>query len=33
MGKQLQWETDFSQALSKAKTEKKIVIVDFFNPG
>jgi hypothetical protein len=33
MSKMIQWETDFAKALKKAKTEKKPVMVDFFNPG
>jgi hypothetical protein len=27
------WETDYGVALKKAQTEKKPVILDFFNPG
>jgi len=33
MSKTIQWETDFSKALKRAKTEKKPVLLDFFNPG
>jgi uncharacterized protein YyaL (SSP411 family) len=33
MSKSIQWETDFSEALKKAKAEKKPVMLDFFNPG
>jgi hypothetical protein len=28
----IQWESDFSKALLRAKTEKKPVLMDFFNP-
>ncbi len=28
-----EWETELEQALSRAKDEKKFVVVDFFNPG
>ena len=27
------WETDIKKALSRAKAEKKYVMLDFFNPG
>ncbi len=27
------WETDMQRALTKAQTEKKVVLLDFFNPG
>jgi len=33
MSKTIQWETDFVKALARAKTEKKPVLMDFFNPG
>ncbi len=29
----IEWETDFNKALSKAKSEEKHVMLDFFNPG
>ena len=32
MGKTMNWETEFNQALKRAKTEKKPVLLDFFNP-
>jgi hypothetical protein len=33
MGKPIEWETDFKKALARAQTEKKPVLLDFFNPG
>ncbi|MBP1739814.1 MAG: hypothetical protein H6Q48_2107 [Deltaproteobacteria bacterium] len=33
MGEAIQWESDLNKALSRAKTEKKPVLMDFFNPG
>jgi hypothetical protein len=33
MGETIQWESDLSKALSRAKEEKKPVLLDFFNPG
>jgi hypothetical protein len=33
MGEHLKWETDYSAALSRAKSENKHVLIDFFNPG
>ncbi len=27
------WETDMQRALTKAQAEKKVVLLDFFNPG
>ena len=33
MEDKIQWESDLDEALRKAKSEKKIVILDFFNPG
>ena len=32
MSKQLKWENDFEKALSRAKSEKKFVLLDFYNP-
>jgi len=32
MGKILHWESDFNQALTRAKAENKPVLLDFFNP-
>lgn len=29
----IQWEKDLGEALSRAKAEKKPVLMDFFNPG
>ena len=29
----IQWETDMDKALSRAKSENKPVLLDFFNPG
>ncbi len=33
MGDAIQWESDLDKALSRAKEEKKPVLLDFFNPG
>ena len=33
MGNTIKWETDFDLAVSRAKAEKKHVLIDFFNPG
>lgn len=33
MSGKIEWESDFATALSKAKTEGKPVLLDFFNPG
>jgi hypothetical protein len=30
MSKKVQWENDFEKALSRAKFEKKFVLLDFF---
>ncbi len=27
------WENDMQKALSRAKSEKKCVLLDFYNPG
>jgi len=27
------WNTDMQEALSRAKSEKKYVLLDFYNPG
>ena len=27
------WETDLQRALTRAQTEKRAVLLDFFNPG
>jgi len=31
--KKIVWETELSKALSKAKTENRQVLLDFYNPG
>ncbi len=33
MEKRIQWETELKKALSRALSEKKPVLLDFFNPG
>ena len=33
MAKSIEWESDLQKALARAKTEKKPVLMDFFNPG
>ncbi len=33
MSGKIGWETDFGKALSKAQSEGKPVLLDFFNPG
>ncbi len=33
MGDAIQWESDLNKGLARAKTEKKPVLMDFFNPG
>ncbi len=33
MANQIQWETEMEKALSRAKAEKKAVLLDFFNPN
>ena len=33
MGKAIQWESDFDEALAQAKTKCKPLLLDFFNPG
>ena len=32
-GKGIQWETNFDEALARAKAEDKPVFLDFFNPN
>jgi hypothetical protein len=27
------WETDMDKALSRAKSENKFILLDFYNPG
>jgi len=31
--KKIVWETDMNKALSWARSEKKYVLLDFYNPG
>jgi len=33
MGTTISWETDVEKAIARAKTEKRVVLLDFFNPG
>ncbi len=33
MGNEIEWETDLYRALTKARSEEKQVLLDFFNPG
>ena len=33
MGASIVWESDMEKALSRSGTEKKPVLLDFFNPG
>lgn len=33
MPNKIEWETNFDKVLSKARSEKKPVLLDFFNPG
>jgi len=33
MPKTIQWEKDKDTALTRARQEKKMVLLDFFNPG
>jgi hypothetical protein len=33
MEKTIQWESDLEKALTKARSERKPVLMDFFNPG
>jgi hypothetical protein len=33
MGKVINWESDIKKSLSRAQTEMKPVLLDFFNPG
>ncbi len=32
MEQSVQWETDFNQALKRARAEKRPILLDFFNP-
>jgi hypothetical protein len=31
MGKQIQWETSLTAAKAKAKKEKKLILMDYYN--
>lgn len=33
MEKKILWETDMRKAMSRAKSENKFILLDFFNPG
>lgn len=33
MAKQIEWIRDLKSGLEKARQEKKVVLLDFFNPG
>jgi hypothetical protein len=33
MQNSIRWEQDFDTALSMAKVQEKLVMIDFFNPG
>ncbi len=33
MASKIEWETSMEKALSRAKAERKQVLLDFFNPG
>lgn len=33
MEKKITWETEMKKALSRAKSEQKHVLLDFYNPG
>lgn len=33
MGKVITWESELEKSLSRAKAEKKPVLLDFFHPG
>lgn len=33
MAEKIIWESDMQKALSRAKSEKKFVLLDFYNPG
>jgi hypothetical protein len=33
MGDKIKWESSMESALARARSEKKHVLLDFFNPG
>jgi hypothetical protein len=33
MTTKVNWETEWEKALSRAKSEEKTILLDFFNPG
>lgn len=33
MESKVEWETDFRKALERSKSDGKLVLLDFFNPG
>lgn len=33
MNTQIQWKSNFQEAIEQARREKKAVLLDFFNPG
>lgn len=33
MENKIRWEADMDKALARARSEKKAVLLDFFNPG
>lgn len=33
MENKIRWETDMDTAVARARSEKKAVLLDFFNPG
>ena len=33
MANKIKWETEWKTALSRAQTQKRPILVDFFNPG
>jgi len=33
MAENIKWETDMDAALARARTEKRFILLSFFNPG
>jgi len=33
MDSKIEWETDMDTAVARARSENKLVLLDFFNPG